>query len=181
MKQVNTIIIVFFSLFFIVSDIKAQETDVEKSGKILRIGLPASALVSSFIIEKQEDGLVQASVAFGTTYLTTVILKRIVDKERPDGEKYAFPSGHTAISFSSAAFMQKRYGWKFGIPFYLLAGYVGWSRVYADRHDYWDILGGAGLGIGCSYIFARPYKKDRIDVMFKQSIDAYIIEFSYKF
>ena len=181
MKQVGAVIVIFSSIFFISSDAKAQETGIEKAGEILRIGLPASALFSSFIIEKQEDGLVQAVAAFGTTYLTTVGLKRAVDKERPDGEKFAFPSGHTSISFSAAAFVQKRYGWKFGIPFYLLAGYVGWSRVYADRHDYWDVLGGAGLGIGCSYLFTRSYEKDRIDVMFKRTIDAYSIEFSYNF
>jgi membrane-associated phospholipid phosphatase len=181
MKQLNALMVVFFSVFFVMSDSKAQESDIEKSGQILRIELPASALVSSFIIEKQEDGLVQAAAAFGTTYLTTVILKRIVDKERPDGEKYAFPSGHASISFSAAAFMQKRYGWEFGIPFYLLAGYVGWSRVYADRHDYWDVLGGAGLGIGCSYLFTKSYERNRIDVMFKRLDDSYMIEMGYKF
>jgi membrane-associated phospholipid phosphatase len=181
MKQLNALMVVFFSVFFVMSDSKAQESDIEKSGQILRIGLPASALVSSFIIEKQEDGLVQAAAAFGTTYLTTVILKRIVDKERPDGEKYAFPSGHASISFSAAAFMQKRYGWEFGIPFYLLAGYVGWSRVYADRHDYWDVLGGVGLGIGCSYLFTKSYERNRIDVMFKRLDDSYMIEMGYKF
>jgi membrane-associated phospholipid phosphatase len=181
MKQLNAVVVVFFSICFIVSGLKVQGNNIEKSGEILRIGLPASALISSFIIEKQEDGLFQAAAAFGTTFLTTVVLKRIVDKDRPDGERYAFPSGHTSISFSAAAFMQRRYGWKFSMPFYLLAGYVGWSRVYVDKHDCWDVLGGAGLGIGCSYLFARPYEKNKIDVMFKRSRDAYMIEVGCKF
>jgi membrane-associated phospholipid phosphatase len=181
MKRVTGITILVFSLVFPRTDIGAQETDIEKSGKLLRIGLPASALVSSFIIEKEKDGLFQASAALGATFLTTVALKLIVDKERPDGEKYAFPSGHTSISFSAAAFMQKRYGWKFGVPFYLLAGYVGWSRVYADRHDYWDVLGGASVGTGCAYLFTRPYGKNKVDMMFKKSEDAYIFEVGYKF
>lgn len=68
-----------------------------------------------------------------------------------------FPSGHTSITFSSATFMHTRYGWKYGIPFYVLAGYVSWYRVYADRHDYWDVLGGAALGVGCAYFFTKPY------------------------
>jgi len=77
--------------------------------------------------------------------------------------------------------MQRRYGWKFGIPFYLLAGYVGWSRVYADRHDYWDVLGGAGIGVGCSYLFARRYEENKVEMSFKKSRDVYMIEFGYKF
>jgi membrane-associated phospholipid phosphatase len=181
MKRVTGIIILVFSLVFPRVDIRAQETDIEKSGKLLRIGLPASAIVSSLILEKGKDGLFHAAASFGATFLTTIVLKNMVNKERPDGEKYAFPSGHTSISFSAAAFMQKRYGWKFGIPFYLLAGYVGWSRVYADRHDYWDVLGGVAVGTGCAYLFTRPYEKNKVDVMFKKSRDVYMFEVGYKF
>jgi len=55
MKRSSTVIILFYFIFFITSDSKAQETVVEESGQILRIGLPASAIVSSLIIEKKTD------------------------------------------------------------------------------------------------------------------------------
>jgi membrane-associated phospholipid phosphatase len=181
MKQVHVTIIVFFSLVSPVSNIRAQKNNIEKSGKILRIGLPATAVVTSFVLEGKKKGVLQAAATFGTTFLTTHLLKRVIDKERPDGEKYAFPSGHTSISFSAAAFMQKRYGWNYGIPFYLLAGYVGWTRVNADRHDYWDVLGGAAVGIGCAYLFTKPYKESKIDVMFEKSKNSYMVEVRYKF
>ena len=31
-----------------------------------------------------------------------------------------------------------------------------------DKHDWWDILGGAAIGIGSSYIFTKPYGRTRI-------------------
>jgi len=31
------------------------------------------------------------------------------------------PSGHTAISFSPAEFLRKRYGWEWGLPGYAAA------------------------------------------------------------
>ena len=58
-----------------------------------------------------------------------------------------------------AAFVQRRYGWKFGVPAYVLATYVGWSRTYAKKHDWWDVVTGAAIGAGSSYIFTRPFAK----------------------
>lgn len=62
---------------------------------------------------------------------------------------------------ASAAFVQKRYGWEYGIPAYLLAGYVGYTRIEANKHDGWDVLAGAAIGVGMSYLFTKPYDKDK--------------------
>lgn len=66
---------------------------------------------------------------------------------------------HSSVSFTSASFIQRRYGWEWGIPAYVLSTYVAWSRVYSKKHDGWDVLAGAAIGIGCSYIFTRPFAK----------------------
>ena len=58
-----------------------------------------------------------------------------------------------------ASFIQRRYGWKFGLPAYLLSAYVGWGRTYAKKHDWWDIIGGAAIGTASSYIFTRPFAR----------------------
>jgi len=173
--------IVFFSLFLILFDIKAQEMCIEKTGDIIRIGLPASAFVLSFVLENEKEGILQATASFGATFISTHLIKRIIDKDRPEGEKYAFPSGHTSISFSAAAFVQKRYGFNYGIPFYFLAGYVGWSRVYVEKHDWWDVLGGVVIGIGCSYLFTDPCKENKVKIIFKNSEDFYMAGIAYKF
>lgn len=88
----------------------------------------------------------------------TYALKYLIKKERPDGsDKHSFPSMHTSVSFTGAAFIQRRYGWKWGIPAYAIASYVGWSRTYAKKHDWWDVVAGAALGAGSAYIFTRPF------------------------
>ena len=51
----------------------------------------------------------------------TYILKYSIKKERPDGsDHHAFPSNHTAVAMQGATFLQRRYGWKFGIPAYAI-------------------------------------------------------------
>lgn len=64
----------------------------------------------------------------------TYALKYVIRKERPDhSDHHAFPSSHTSVSFQGASFIQRRYGWKFGLPAYLLSAYVGWGRTYAKN------------------------------------------------
>ena len=80
-----------------------------------------------------------------------------VTKDRPDHtEHHAMPSTHTLLAFSGAAFVQRRYGWKWGLPAYALSAYVAWGRVYSKRHDVWDVLVGAAIGVGSAYAFTRP-------------------------
>ena len=87
-------------------------------------------------------------------------LKYLVKKERPDfSDNHSFPSMHTSVSFAGAAFIQRRYGWKWGIPAYAVSTYVGWSRVYGKKHDWWDVAAGAVIGAGSAYIFTRPFAK----------------------
>ncbi len=77
--------------------------------------------------------------------------------------------------------MQIRHGWRVGIPAYLLAGYVGWTRLHVDAHDYWDFLGGAIVGIGSAYLFAKPYDPNRVALSFGKRDKDYLIGFSFQF
>jgi|SoiMethySBSTD1v2_1073268.scaffolds.fasta_scaffold07984_6 membrane-associated phospholipid phosphatase len=74
-------------------------------------------------------------------------LKVIVQRTRPDGDPYSFPSGHTSSAFATAAVLQKHLGWKVGVPAHVMALYVGSSRLAASRHFATDVLFGAALGI----------------------------------
>lgn len=74
-------------------------------------------------------------------------LKHYSNRERPDGSNFrSFPSGHTATAFSLATVVWKTYGWKLGLPFYLIACGVGIQRMERNRHYPTDVLVGAGLG-----------------------------------
>jgi membrane-associated phospholipid phosphatase len=85
-------------------------------------------------------------------------LQHTIDAKRPNGKPHSFPSGHTSISFASAEFVRKRYGWEYGLPAYALASFVAYSRVEAKEHYTHDVIAGAAIGIGSSYLFTRPYE-----------------------
>ena len=132
---------------------------VRTSGDVGLILLPVAGL-TAILIEKDWQGLKQGIFAGATTLGVTYALKELVKKERPDhSDNHSFPSMHSSISFAAASFMQRRYGWKIGVPAYVLSTYVAWSRVYGKKHDGWDVLAGAAIGVGSSYIFTRPFAK----------------------
>ena len=96
--------------------------------------------------------------AVGRAYVATYGLKYAIDAERPNGAGQSFPSGHTALSFTGAAFLNKHYGWKAGVPAYLAASYVGWSRVHSNNHYWSDVLAGAAIGIASNYFMGDPHE-----------------------
>ncbi len=108
--------------------------------------------------------------------------KYLINKERPlQGGGYAFPSGHTSVAFQGASFFHRRYGFKYSIPAYILAGFTGYSRLNAKRHDGWDVLAGAAIGIGSTFFFTTPYEDKQMGVTFSSGNDAYLLGFRYTF
>lgn len=85
--------------------------------------------------------------------LTSVMVwptKKLTDIERPNGEPFAFPSGHTAYAFTIATFMDKEFRHKspwVSVVSYSIAGATGVLRVLNDAHWMADVLAGAGVGI----------------------------------
>lgn len=159
-------IVCFLTALCLAFSIQAQEIAVTGSRKAVRtsgdvgaILLPVAGL-TAILINKDWEGLKQGVFAGATTLGVTYALKYIVKKDRPDhSDNHSFPSMHTSVSFTAAAFIQRRYGWKWGLPAYVLSTYVGWSRVYGKKHDWWDVAAGAAIGAGSSYIFTRPFAK----------------------
>lgn len=158
-----TIILVSFILSLPISAQEIEVTGARKavrtSGDVGAVLLPVAGL-TAVLIQKDWEGLKQGAFSAATTLGVTYALKYIVKKERPDrSDHHSFPSMHTSTSFAAAAFIQRRYGWKWGLPSYVLSTYVGWSRVYGKKHDWWDVAAGAVIGAGSSYIFTRPFAK----------------------
>jgi len=156
----KTFILVFLFLLSSLNTQAQDKTAIEKGGDVLLFALPMSAIAAT-IIKKDPKGTKQFALGFLVNGVTTEGLKFLVKKERPDGSNFkSFPSGHTSITFQSAAFIQKRYGWRYGIPAYVLASYTGLSRIESKNHYFIDVLAGAAIGIGSSYIFTTEYTKD---------------------
>ncbi len=147
--------LIFFA--FATTSFARTKSDFEVTGDVLQILLPVSVATTNIYL-KDYQGLKQFTYAFGSSLATTYLLKYSINRKRPDGTDYSFPSGHTNAAFSAASFIQFRYGWKKAIPAYILASYVGYSRVRAERHYQSDVYAGALIGICFSYLYATPYK-----------------------
>jgi hypothetical protein len=79
--------------------------------------------------------------------IATQGVKFAVGRTRPDGTSLSFPSGHTASAFATATVVQRNLGWKFGVPAYAVAAYVGAARIQDKRHFLSDVAFGAAIGV----------------------------------
>ena len=159
----------------------SQNRTLETSGDVLLITMPIVAVGTTLIIGDKK-GTLQFAKGFLLTQVVTLSLKAVIEKDRPNMEnRDAFPSGHTSTTFQSASFIQKRYGWKYGIPAYLLAGITGYSRIDSDHHDFSDVLAGAIIGVGSSYLLTTPYQQEHMELTFNSGNGNYLLGFKFKF
>lgn len=162
MKLNQAIITLTFILTAFVSVVHAQnKSNTEKAGDIIQVLIPATAYATAFLLG-DDEGKNKFYMSFFTSLGVTYALKYAVNKPRQENNgNYSFPSGHTSAAFQGAAFIHKRYGFKYSIPAYIGASFVGWSRVEgeSDKHDFTDVAAGALVGTLSSYYFTTPYKK----------------------
>jgi len=135
----------------------AGSDGIETVGNILTYALP-TVTVGAVAGHEDAEGAWQLGKSYGLTVGTTLVLKVSIDETRPNGGHYSFPSGHTSSSFSCAEFLRERYGWRYGLPAYLAATFVGYSRVESNNHYTHDVVAGAAIGIASSYLFTTPYQ-----------------------
>ncbi|HMD36694.1 MAG TPA: phosphatase PAP2 family protein [Vicinamibacterales bacterium] len=77
----------------------------------------------------------------------TYAIKLATDRTRPNGDPHGFPSGHASTSFATAMVLQEHYGWKLGLPGFLMATYTAASRIGANEHWMSDVVFGAAVGM----------------------------------
>jgi membrane-associated phospholipid phosphatase len=130
---------------------------IERVGDAGQIMLPlAAASMAALFNDKQ--GAIQFCEVFLATEITAQVLKCSVNSKRPNGKNHSFPSGHTAAAFAGSGFIQKRYGWKYGLPAHVLAVFIGYSRVRANHHWTRDVVAGAAIGLLYNAIFTRHHE-----------------------
>lgn len=151
-------------IFFLYTCPKLQANEfIHQSGNYLQFILPGAAATMT-LCYKDGEGALQLCESLLLSMGITYALKFTINEERPDGSDYSFPSGHTSTSFSTAEFIRGRYGWGYGIPAYLLASFVGYSRVNVHEHYTHDVIAGAAIGIISAYIFTRPFHGWQINI-----------------
>jgi membrane-associated phospholipid phosphatase len=106
-------------------------------------------------------------------------VKAAVRRERPDGtNKGAFPSGHSASAFSTAAVLHRHYGWKIGVPAYAFGSYVALARMAWNRHHATDVVMGAGFGLASARTVTMSMGKTRFNVGVQPQVGGASINFT---
>lgn len=132
----------------------AHNSNWQSASDALALGLPAIA-ASIALSDHDSVGLTQLSQTLVTAIGVSEILKHTISSTRPDrSDKQSFPSGHTAVAFAAAAFIDSRWPertqgyrpWLFSA-----AAITGLARVKADKHRWLDVIAGGGIG----YLSAR--------------------------
>jgi membrane-associated phospholipid phosphatase len=105
--------------------------------------------------------------AFSVALLRTQVLNaavtrgfKLIPRARPYQEsatltKGSFPSGHTSAMFATSTVLQRRWGWRAGVPAYLLSAYVGATRLQ-NKHYLSDVMFGAAVGMAVGLVVDFP-------------------------
>jgi membrane-associated phospholipid phosphatase len=159
----------------------ARALSNESAGTAVAIALPLLAGGFS-IYEGDKTGFAQMTVDTLLTVGTAYGLKQFVREKRPDGSDYkSFPSDTAALAFAPAVFMWDRYGWQYGVPAVAAATYVGWTRVDARQHHWYDVAASAGLAIISSQIFTTRYHPRGLNYDAMVQPDGGMVHLSYNF
>jgi membrane-associated phospholipid phosphatase len=159
----------------------ALASTTESAGTDVAIALP---LIAGGITLYKGDwaGTAQLGLVGLTTVGTAYGLKHLVREQRPDHTDFqSFPSDTAALAFAPAQFLWDRYGWQYGLPAYAAATFVGWSRVDAKKHHWFDVAASAGISFGFNKLFTSRYRVRGLYYGAQASPDGGYIHLSYNF
>lgn len=124
-------------------------------------------IIFSWILTKQRRVLGRLAILYGIQSGILYGLKFLIQRQRPlyflemasklskgPGEILdpSFPSGHAMYAFMMATLLAK---WvpRYRIIFYIVAAFIGWTRIYLGLHYPTDVIVGGLLGYGITRLF----------------------------
>ena len=138
----------------------------------------AATIILMIPKKTRKVGIMSAVALLGSLIINNNIVKNIVQRPRPfvtftelqiiipTPSEFSFPSGHTSSSFAAAAVFYRHLPKKIGMPSVVLAGLIGFSRLYVGVHYPTDVIAGVIMGILLSYLaefltnlFSKKLKK----------------------
>jgi len=178
MKTFSLFLVLLFSIFLVSAAFAGPSDVIKTAGDIGALAIPASAAMMT-LIYKDKEGTMQFIKAYAATMAATFGLKYTIKEKRPNGEKHSFPSAHAASAFAGAAFVQQRDGWKYGLPLYVAASFVGYSRIESKEHYFQDVIAGAAIGLAANLIFTKPFKNISVTPIVGKDFNGIIIGKSF--
>jgi undecaprenyl-diphosphatase len=124
-------------------------------------------IIFSWILTKQRRILGRLAILYGIQSGILYGFKFLIQRQRPlyflemasklskgPGEILdpSFPSGHAIYAFMMATLLAHWFP-RYPIIFFLLAGFIGWTRIYLGLHYPTDVIAGALLGYGITKLF----------------------------
>lgn len=131
----------------------ATADGIFEAGEILGSGLtPACASIVLYTTGKLAHAPGATALASdliraqAVNALMTIPIKFAINRARPDGSPYSYPSGHTSSAFAAAGIVAHAVGSKWGLVAYGGAVMVGISRLQENVHFASDVVAGAIVG-----------------------------------
>jgi undecaprenyl-diphosphatase len=124
-------------------------------------------ILLSWILTKQRKILRHLFLLYAVQSAVIYGLKFLIQRQRPflflemaskfskgPGEILdpSFPSAHAAFSFMMATLLSNWFP-HYRIFFFIVAAFIGWTRIYLDLHYPTDVIAGALLGYGVTKAF----------------------------
>lgn len=98
------------------------------------------------------------------------LLKVAANTESPNGEDWAWPSGHVSSTMVVATVLNDAYGPLVGVPMFGLTGLVALERIDSDEHHFSDVVFGAAMG----WVVAETIMKEHRPEIFGGDIVPYV-------
>src|SRR4030042_4663413 len=124
-------------------------------------------IILSWIITKQRKVLRLLALLYTIQSAVIYSLKFLTQRQRPflfldmasklskgPGEILdpSFPSAHANFSFMMATLLALWFP-RYRIIFFIVAGFIGWTRIYLGLHYPTDVIAGALLGYGITNVY----------------------------
>ena len=124
-------------------------------------------IIFSWILTKQRKVLarlvliyaIQSGVVYGLKYLIhrprPLFFLEVASKlSKGPGEILdpSFPSAHAVFAFMMATLLGQWFP-RYRIIFFIIAGFIGWTRIYLGLHYPTDVIAGGILGYGITRVF----------------------------
>lgn len=147
--------------------------------------VPNLMYIGYMMIDDSQKSMSRAKLMFKATAFSGIsvfLLKRMINQRRPDGgDRNSHPSGHTTTAFAFASVISLEHP-HFSYPAYLLATFVGLSRMNDNVHYLHDVIMGAAIGSAFGHaLYDKQAEDNQVTYTLLPINDGGLIALNYDF